>query len=87
MIESSSCARFHCIKDSMYSDSPVGFCEYRHKLLVVHTVGAKALHVASQSGSVAFYTAGVIGTEPRLPCLQAINFANNRHNTRADGDP
>ena len=66
MIESDSCARFHCIKDSIYSDGHVGFCEYRNKLLTLRTVGAKVLHVAPQSGSVAHYAAGIIGKKPRL---------------------
>ena len=87
MTGSGSCAGFHCIKDFIYSDGHVGFCEYRYKRLTICTVSAKALHVALQSGSVAYYAAGIRGKEPRLPCLQAINIANNRHITRKDGDP
>lgn len=65
VIKSGSCARFYCIKDSIYSDGRLGFCEYRHKLLTICTVGANALHVAPQSGSVAFYAAGIGGKQPR----------------------
>ena len=32
-------------------------------------MGAKALHVAPQSGSVAYYAAGISGKQPRLPSL------------------
>ena len=64
VIESRSYARFHCIKDFVYSDGHFGFCEYRHKLLTIRTVGD-----GTQSGSVAFYAAGIIGTESRLPSL------------------
>ena len=69
VIGSGSCARFHGIKDSIYSDRHVGFCEYRHKLLTICRVSAKALHVALQSGSIGFYAAGIRGKEPRLASL------------------
>ena len=57
------------IKDSIYSDRHLGFCEYRHKLPTMCTVSAKALLVALQSGSVAFYAAGISGKEPHLASL------------------
>ena len=68
-VGSGSCARVHYIKHSIYSDGRVGFCEYKHKLLTLRTAGAKALHVAPQSGSVAYYAVGVSGKKPPLPSL------------------